>query len=116
MRRTPELYELAAIKVSLHSSEKYMPSDAVMLGLHECMNGYFQCMTALLRVCGKGKLSRSCTQVASKLSPEDKATVERAVEDTIAWLDANQLAEVDEFEHKCARPRTHTAPSQLAAL
>ena len=55
-------------------------------------------------------------QVASKLSPEDKATVERAVEDTIAWLDANQLAEVDEFEHKCARPRTHTAPIQLAAV
>lgn len=47
-------------------------------------------------------------QVASKLSPEDKATVERAVEDTIAWLDANQLAEVDEFEHKCAPPLNHT--------
>lgn len=46
-------------------------------------------------------------QVASKLSPEDKATVERAVEDTIAWLDANQLAEVDELEHKCARPLTN---------
>ena len=40
-------------------------------------------------------------QVASKLSPEDKQAVERAVEDTISWLDSNQLAEVDEFEHKC---------------
>ena len=48
-----------------------------------------------------------CAQVASKLSPEDKAAVERAVEDAIAWLDANQLAEVDELEHKCALPRSH---------
>jgi hypothetical protein len=45
------------------------------------------------------ELSRA--QVASKLSPEDKEKVERAVEDVISWLDANQLAEVDEFEHKC---------------
>lgn len=43
----------------------------------------------------------SRVQVASKLSPEDKQAVERAVEDTISWLDSNQLAEVDEFEHKC---------------
>ena len=51
-------------------------------------------------------------QVAGKLSPEDKAKVERAVEDTIAWLDANQLAEVDEFEHKCAPCCTDTSVSR----
>ncbi len=39
-------------------------------------------------------------QVASKLSPEDKERIEKAVEDTINWLDANQLAEKDEFEDK----------------
>lgn len=37
---------------------------------------------------------------ADKLPEADKATVLKAVEDTIAWLDANQLAEVDEFEAK----------------
>lgn len=37
-------------------------------------------------------------QAGDKLSEEDKATVTKAVEDTISWLDANQLAEVEEFE------------------
>ncbi len=55
------------------------------------------------------ELSRA--QVASNLSPEDKEKVERAVEDVISWLDANQLAEVDEFEHKCG-----PAGSELACM
>ena len=84
-----------------------MPSHAVLLR-HACRHrvvgkpGESSCVVTVSGECGKGKLSLGCVQVASKLSPEDKATVERAVEDTIAWLDANQLAEVDELEHKCA--------------
>jgi L1 cell adhesion molecule like protein len=39
-------------------------------------------------------------KVASKLSPEDKDKIEKAVDEAIHWLDANQLAEVEEFEHK----------------
>jgi hypothetical protein len=39
-------------------------------------------------------------QVGGKLSSEDKSTIEKAVEDTIQWLDGNQLAEVDELEAK----------------
>ena len=38
--------------------------------------------------------------VASKLAPEDKATLEKEVEATVEWLDSNQLAEVEELEHK----------------
>ncbi|KZV33992.1 hypothetical protein F511_04217 [Dorcoceras hygrometricum] len=37
---------------------------------------------------------------ASKLSSGDKETIEKAVEETIEWLDRNQLAEVDELEHR----------------
>ncbi|XP_042483944.1 heat shock 70 kDa protein-like [Macadamia integrifolia] len=37
---------------------------------------------------------------AGKLDPEDKQKIEKAVEDTIQWLEGNQLAEVDEFEDK----------------
>ena len=36
-------------------------------------------------------------KLAGKVSEEDKATLEKAVEETIAWLDANQLAEKEEF-------------------
>jgi L1 cell adhesion molecule like protein len=39
-------------------------------------------------------------KVASKLDANDKQTIEKAVEEAISWLDKNQLAEVEEFEHK----------------
>ena len=39
-------------------------------------------------------------QVASKLDPADKEKITKEVEETISWLDSNQLAEVDELEHK----------------
>ncbi|KAK8596660.1 hypothetical protein V6N12_065143 [Hibiscus sabdariffa] len=37
---------------------------------------------------------------AGKLDPTDKQKIEKAIEETIGWLDADQLAEVDEFEDK----------------
>ena len=39
-------------------------------------------------------------QVGSKLPPEDKERAEKAVQETLDWLDSNQLAEVDELEDK----------------
>jgi len=39
-------------------------------------------------------------KVASQLDPADKAKISTAVEDTTKWLDQNQLAEVEELEHK----------------
>ncbi len=47
-------------------------------------------------------------KIASKLKPEDKEKLEHAVDDTIKWLENNQLAEVDEFEFKQkVRGRAH---------
>ena len=39
-------------------------------------------------------------QVAGKMAAEDKERMEAAVKEAIDWLDGNQLAEVDELEHK----------------
>lgn len=39
-------------------------------------------------------------QVASKISDEDKKSIETAVDEAMEWLDSNQLAEVDELEDK----------------
>lgn len=36
----------------------------------------------------------------SRLSEEDREKIEKAVEETLQWLEANQLAEVEEFEYK----------------
>ena len=40
------------------------------------------------------------TQVSSKLDKEDVEKIEKEVEEAISWLDANQLAETEELEHK----------------
>lgn len=37
---------------------------------------------------------------AGKLDPADKQKIEKAIDETIEWLDGNQLAEVDELEDK----------------
>ena len=37
---------------------------------------------------------------ASKLDPSDKEKIEKSVEETIEWLEGNQLAEVDELDDK----------------
>merc|ERR1719215_2389106 len=39
-------------------------------------------------------------KVSGVISEEDKATVTALVDEAVAWLDTNQLAEVEEFEHK----------------
>ena len=39
-------------------------------------------------------------KVGSKLSAEDKEKIEKKVEETIQWLENNQLAEVEELEHQ----------------
>jgi len=36
----------------------------------------------------------------AKLSGSDKETLEKAVDEAISWLENNQMAEVEEFEHK----------------
>ena len=39
-------------------------------------------------------------KVASKLPKEDVEKIEKEVDETISWLDTNQLAEIEELEHK----------------
>ncbi|XP_019715079.1 heat shock 70 kDa protein 1-like, partial [Hippocampus comes] len=38
--------------------------------------------------------------LAAKLSEEDKKTLMDKCEQTLKWLESNQLAEKDEFQHK----------------
>ncbi|XP_069148645.1 heat shock 70 kDa protein 5-like [Solanum lycopersicum] len=39
-------------------------------------------------------------KISGKLDSSEKQKIEKAVDETIEWLDRNQLAEVDEFENK----------------
>jgi L1 cell adhesion molecule like protein len=40
------------------------------------------------------------TAVGGKLDGGDKDKIEKAIEEAVTWIEANQLAEVEEFEHK----------------
>ncbi len=50
-----------------------------------------------------------------KISKEDADKLENAVKETVAWLDANQQAEVDEYEHKQKELEDKCAPILSAA-
>lgn len=39
-------------------------------------------------------------QVAAKLSSDDKSKIDKAIQSALDWLEGNQLAEVEEFEHQ----------------
>ncbi|CAN7035354.1 unnamed protein product [Brassica rapa subsp. trilocularis] len=39
-------------------------------------------------------------KLAQKLDQEDKQKIEKAIDETIEWIEGNHLAEVDEFEYK----------------
>ncbi|ROT80757.1 heat shock protein 70 [Penaeus vannamei] len=51
-------------------------------------------------LCFSIKSSINDSAVADKLSAEEKRSVEEKAEETLKWLDNNQLAEKEEYEHK----------------
>ncbi|ROT62011.1 heat shock protein 70 [Penaeus vannamei] len=51
-------------------------------------------------LCFSIKSSINDAAVADKLSAEEKRSVEEKAEETLKWLDNNQLAEKEEYEHK----------------
>merc|ERR1712054_443304 len=74
-------------------AEKYAKEDAVFKKKVEAKNG-------LENYCYSMKNTVSDEKLKDKISPDDKKTIEDAVDKTLSWLDSNQLAEKEEFEHK----------------
>merc|ERR1711937_840270 len=50
--------------------------------------------------CYSLKGSISGDEVASKMDPADKTSLEGKIEETISWLDSNPAAEKEEYEEK----------------
>jgi len=81
------------IERMVQEAEKYKADDEALKKKVEAKNGvenYAYNMRNTIRE----------EKVAAQLSSEDKEKIEKAVDETVAWLEANQLAEVEEFEHK----------------
>jgi L1 cell adhesion molecule like protein len=81
------------IEKMVQDAEKYKTEDEEVKRKVEAKNG-------LENYAYNMKNTIRDDKIAGKLSADDKQTIEKAVEDTIQWLDQNQLAEVDEFDDK----------------
>ena len=81
------------IERMVQEAEKYKEEDEKTRRKVEAKNG-------LENLCYSTKNSLSEAAIAEKMGAEDKEKLERAVKETLEWLDHNQLAEEEEFEDK----------------
>jgi len=81
------------IERMVNEAEKYKVEDEKIKKKIEAKNG-------LENYAYNMKNTLSDDKVSSLLDADERSAIEKACEDAIAWLDKNQLAEVEEFEHK----------------
>ncbi|XP_042889577.1 heat shock 70 kDa protein cognate 4-like [Penaeus japonicus] len=81
------------IERMVNEAESYREEDAKQRDRIEAKN-------RLESLCFSVKSSVNEASVSSKVSPDEKRCVEEKVEETLRWLDANQLGEKDEYEYK----------------
>merc|ERR1712154_699580 len=81
------------IERMVRDAEKYKAEDDANRNRIEAKN-------ALENYCYSLKSSIGSDEVKDKIPPEDKKTLEDAIEDSIKWLDANPSAEKEEYEEK----------------
>jgi len=81
------------IERMVSEAEKYKAEDDANRNRIEAKNG-------LENYCYSLKGSISGDEVASKMDPTDKTTLEGKIEETISWLDSNPAAEKEEYEEK----------------
>jgi len=81
------------IERMVSEAEKYKAEDDANRHRIEAKNG-------LENYCYSLKSSVGSEEVKNKIPADDKANLEKAIEDTISWLDANPAAEKEEYEEK----------------
>merc|ERR1719152_906851 len=74
-------------------AERYAKEDEAFKQKVEAKNGLENYCYSMKNTLGDEKLK-------DKLSADDKEKAEKAIDDALAWLESNQLAETEEFEHK----------------
>mmetsp|Transcript_10085 Transcript_10085/g.24475 ORF Transcript_10085/g.24475 Transcript_10085/m.24475 type:complete len:653 (-) Transcript_10085:204-2162(-) len=81
------------IERMVSEAEKYKAEDDNNRNRIEAKNG-------LENYCYSLKGSISGDEVAAKMDPADKTTLEAKIEETISWLDSNPASEKEEYEEK----------------
>merc|ERR1712085_128892 len=77
----------------VQEAEKYATEDATLKEKVEAKNG-------LENYCFTMRNTLQEEKLKEKFEGDDKDKIEKAVQETLDWLDKNQLAEKDEFEMK----------------
>mmetsp|Transcript_21673 Transcript_21673/g.18453 ORF Transcript_21673/g.18453 Transcript_21673/m.18453 type:complete len:126 (+) Transcript_21673:56-433(+) len=77
----------------VNEAEKYKAEDEANKQKIEAKNG-------LENYCFTLKNTLQEEKLKDKFSADDKEAIEKAVTEALEWLDKNQLAEKEEFEHK----------------
>ncbi|XP_037787125.1 heat shock 70 kDa protein cognate 4-like [Penaeus monodon] len=81
------------IERMVNEAESYREEDAKQRERIDAKN-------RLESLCFSVKSAVNESSVADKLSADEKRSVEEKADETLKWLDANQLAEKDEYEYK----------------
>ncbi|CAF1023423.1 unnamed protein product [Rotaria sp. Silwood1] len=81
------------IKEMIQNAKKYEKEDEVQRERIKARN-------SLESYCFNMKASINDDKVSSKLSINEKTKIHETIESTLKWIELNQLAEKDEFEHK----------------
>ncbi|XP_068229259.1 heat shock cognate 71 kDa protein-like [Palaemon carinicauda] len=79
------------IERMVHEAEKYAAEDAKHKQRIDAKN-------QLESLCLSMKSTLNDESVSNKLNEQEKNTMKRHLEETLTWIDQNQLAETDEFE------------------
>merc|ERR1712159_898420 len=74
-------------------AEKYAKEDEAFKQKVEAKNGLENYCYSMKNTLGDEKLK-------DKISEDDKSKATKAIDDALSWLESNQLAEKEEFEHK----------------
>ena len=91
------------IERMVKEAESYKAQDEAMKETVEARN-------ALENYCFQVRSSVRDEKLASKLSEEDKTTIEKEVEDTIHWLDSHQQSEKEEYTERQKRLEGKVTP------
>jgi len=81
------------IERMVSDAEKYKKED-------ETQRDRIGAKNSLESYCFNMKTTINDEKLADKIDAEDKKKITDAIEETLKWMEANQLAEKEEFEHK----------------
>jgi len=91
------------IERMVSEAEKYKKED-------ETQRDRITAKNSLESYCFNMKTTMNDEKLATKLAADDKTKITETIDQTLKWLEANQLAEKEEFEHKLKEVEKICAP------